>query len=222
MPAMNDGGTTTVDRADADTGPPPAGSIRRLARNAGRPPAWPFHGICLAATIALLWAASVPAGDLGWALASAVVLTVLAAVWFVRTIAALFTRQTSWWNLVAPIGGLLVASLLWADVPLHARWTVSAGAFDGAAVEYLALFDEPKRQHVPGDRTIGAYRIDGVSELRSGGLVFSIADSGLVFSSGHFYYLPDGSSPRDHRSERDQATRVTDLGDGWFAVVETW
>jgi hypothetical protein len=217
---MSDMTTGVLDAEVDDTARP--GPIRRFTRWLGTPPRLAFHGLCLAATIGLLWAASAPGGLFSWAFGSLLALLGLACVWFLRTLAALFTRQVSWWHLAAPMGGVLVAGLLYVDLPQHARWAVSADAFDSAARDYPARIEAAERGFVNTDRRIGAYSVSQVGELDGGGLYFSVENSGLLFSSGSFYYLPDGSTPREHRRGRDDIDRVTDLGDGWFAVVESW
>lgn len=74
-----------------------------------RPPGWVFHTALVPPTLGLWFSANLP-----WLIfeASAIALTAAAVTWAVRSLVAVLARRPwSWWYLVAPAVGTIVATL---------------------------------------------------------------------------------------------------------------
>jgi hypothetical protein len=217
---MNDTGVVDVAADPAPDEPSRPGVLRRTVRWLGRPPRWWFHGACTVAALVLLWFGTAVGGDLVISLIALSALFLLACAWFVRAVAALLSRTASAWLLVAPVGGVVVAALLFVEAPLHLRWAMSQGEFERVAAEVRET--EPG-EYVELDRRLGALDVYGVRTFKNApdALDFSV-ESGSFFDSTSIVHLPE-SDPDDISSSRfEGAERWVDLGDRWYAVVYSW
>jgi len=185
------------------------------------PPRWLFHGVAALAALALLWAYSYPGMQVYFWLGSLLALLLLAAVWLVRLVIALWRpRQWSWWFVVAPVGGLLTLALLTYGVPLHARFVLSESAFQAQVKDLPAApTDGAEWTDLAHPERIGSYRIIEVNRI-AGGVVFWEAN-GDFFDSVGFAWLPDGPSAV-LESGSFENPQFTHLQGPWYAWTASW
>lgn len=199
---------------------PPRADTHRRPSFWRRPPGRILHGTAAAAALVLL-AAEVPPGEV-WPLAVAAVwvLILCASVWSVRlathAVAAARRRPHGRWRgyLLAPFGGLVVAGLLWANVPMRVGFAVSRPSFDRAA----ASRGRTDQDTIDSQR-IGVYEITQVT--RSGDAILFYEANGSFSDDAGFAYLPEGPTDELENTgfERPQWTH---LGGHWYAWVASW
>lgn len=189
------------------------------------PGVW-FHALVAVLALVLLYLHSVP----GWpnfaAWGVVVLALVLAAgVWVARAVLFVWGRRkgldvgSARWFLVAPIGGLIVVSLLVAAVPLRARWELSDDAF--AAIVSDAPPATEKTEWVGFDvpSRIGSFEI--TAAYRVGDAVILYEKNGYLSDDAGFAYLPSGPFP-ELNTGSFESPRFRHLSGPWYAWVASW
>ncbi len=175
---------------------------RRRPSLGHRAPGWLFSSITAVGAAGLLWSETYPYGSVPVFIASAGVVAICAAVWLVRLIIYLSGRSSypsgrAWPFLVAPVGGAAVLLLGFTSLPLHARWSMSQGAFDAQAdelVERVERTDAAPGQNLLRDDHIALYEVSYAHVDGDGNVFFSIANSGFI-DTGGFARIPGGQPP---------------------------
>ena len=111
---------------------------------------------------------------------------------------------------VAPALAVVVAALVWFDVPLHARYRLSRPAMDAAARKVVAHPEQARRMH-----RIGLWPTDRVEPIR-GGMRFAVSGAGFLDAQG-FAYSPDGEPARVGAEDV-----YTHLDGPWYVWDESW
>lgn len=197
-----------------------------------RPPGRLFHLALCPLAVALLWTVSSPGTpSLTRTLYFTGAVLVLALVWMVRTVAFVVavirdrSAGSRLWLVVAPLACLVVTSVLYLRLPLHARWALSKGSFEDK-VEAI----RPSRygpSTIDGVGRVGYYDVQEV-HLVDGAVVFVTgrADGFMGEDLGGFAYLPDGPIPAiDPDDPTIQSPHFEHLSGHWYAwnaYHDTW
>jgi hypothetical protein len=181
---------------------------------------WVFHAVVAVAAGCLLWAFSVPGISVLLAAGAVLVLGLATLLWAAGVEAfRLRGTRSSWWFLVTPAMGVMVVALLYAGLPLQARWALSRDAFE-AVVDDLPeapVGTEWTRLTVPG--RLGAFRITAAYRV-PGGAVFYEAN-GSLFDDAGFAYLPGGPNPSLENGSFESPA-FKHLGGGWYSWTASW
>lgn len=186
-----------------------------------RPPGWLFHLALVPPALGLLWSHSVPGFAFFLWSSSAALLFLGAVVWVLRLLASAFAKRRmrvgggARWFLIAPAAGALALSLIVADVPLRARWSVSRSDFEAVVEE--AMEDEDYSS--VASQRLGLYDVPHV--YRQGEGIIFYERTGVLSDDAGFAYLPEGPFPELENGgfERPQFRH---LGGPWYAWTASW
>lgn len=193
-----------------------------IAELATAAPGWKFHAALVPVGIAVLYAYSVPGSAFLVLLIVFWLILGALAVWLVRLVAFFVGRMrgrsagSSKWFVLAPVGALILGLLLWADVPLRARWELSRGDFEKAA---RAVQRGEFHGDLSDSRRLGLFTVTDIQPVRTGVLFYEA--TGDFLDDAGFAYLPQGPSA-DLENGGFEAPQFRSLGGGWYAWTASW
>lgn len=186
---------------------------------------WPlgrlFHLALVPPALGLLWSHSFPGLIIFPWVGSVAFLFLGAVVWGVRLLTFAFAKYRgraegrARWLFVAPAVGVLVVTLLVADVSLRARWSVSRSDFEAVVDEVMK--DEDYRS-IENQR-LGFYDITSI--YRQGEAIIFDERNGDFFDDAGFAYLPNGPFP-ELENGGFEAPQFRHLGGPWYAWTASW
>jgi len=139
----------------------------------------------------VLWYFSRPEMDLFEAATPIVLLGACGFIWFLRLSSrAVLREELSRWWAVAPIGGVLLAVLVFTNAPLQARFTLAQGGLDDVARTVLAAPDPAADAAQRGDLgRVGTYRVHEVA-VADGVVFFLLSHGNLWDDDTGIAYVP--------------------------------
>lgn len=171
----------------------------------------------------VLYAVSFPGIQVIAAIVGLYWLGAAALIWAARLVGYVVTRPRGGLGdgvlfLIAPLGALIVAVVLWADAPLRTRWALSRNSFADAAVD-VAASQPPSAISRPFNRRLGLYQVRGVRRVNTGVIFYEKA--GAILDDAGFAYLPNGPTP-DLENGLFERPQFKALGGGWYAWTASW
>lgn len=175
-------------------------------------------------SLVVLWAYSFPGVHVLALVPCSWIVAIAALTWLVRgaTYARWRRRRadacagSALWFAAAPLGALLLALLLAANLPLRARWQASKSSFQDAVVDIRA--DRASRARWQ-QRNVGTYAITNVRMVQ--GAVIFYEKTGSFLDDAGFAHLPDGPSAAIEDGTFENP-RWHALGDDWYAWTASW
>jgi hypothetical protein len=190
------------------------------------PPGLFFHIVVAIPSVALLYVMSFPGAPFLGDVLAGLALLVAASVWAFRALTYFVSRRRSKahgnaaWFSVAPLGGVVVLTLLWTSLPLRLRWAASQSAFDNIVEDLQPL---PSRNEIVrlsvGDR-VGLYRIRHAYQKGDAVIFYEVTGSGFLNDAG-FAYLPSGPFA-ELSSASFEGPRFRHLGGAWYSWTASW
>lgn len=196
----------------------------------GRPP----HGtdglrttylLLLAGLLVLvLWAFSTPLPSVFLGLVTMVALVAWGVIWAIGAVVTVVRlarrrRVRRWrWLVVASVLVTVTAVLVATDVPLHARWGMSRGAFEDAAAQADPDLPRSRTRDLGVDGRLGLYDVWSVEQ--TGEAVVFAVDGGGLFQESGFAHLPEGPFPELERAF--ESMTFTHLGGDWYVWSAVW
>lgn len=196
---------------------------QRATALAATPPGGRFHLFLVLPAIAALYAFSFPGIAFVVAILTTYVVVGAIVVWVLRLAGFLALRARGKasgrlrWFVLAPVGGIVIAVILWADAPLRVRWALSRSAFENAAT-HVADGDSGLKQRVPVGR-VGLYRVTYAYKVEAGIIFYE--ETGSFLDDAGFAFLPGGPTP-ELANGSFESPEFRSLGGGWYAWTASW
>lgn len=190
-----------------------------------RPPGWLFHGVLAATLLFLLWASSSPGGlFFGW-FYGLPFLWVLGLVWLARSVVYDRSRRKRIASgnpralLFAPCLVVIAACLVFVNVPLRVRWTVSRPSFQQVVDTAAPAASDEGWHRIGGLQRLGLYDVTEVYKVRDA-VIFYEASGGFIDDTG-FACLPSGPFPELENGGFENP-RFDHLDGCWYTWSASW